>query len=126
MLLRGRADKLHQKFKISKEMLDRLETEKQRLLKERLQQKERQTETRKESLKRSADAKILIGYRRLQRVKTKAWKNDTQECSTAEEAYDEPKTRAVEQHKSNVKENEGKSKRERKLVGEETMVGLFF
>ena len=103
--MRGRSEKIHQKFAMSKEMLDRLEAEKQRLLLEKLEEKERRIHNRKESLKRRRDNKVAYKERQIQRTREKAFEQERESCAMASEAL-ESKMRAVEQKKRELKEKQ--------------------
>ena len=105
LLMIGRSERLHDKFAMSKEMLIRLEAEKQRLLMEKFNEKKRQIEQRKEDLKRLKDAKVHDQKRRMERTREKALENERHGCAMAAEAF-ESKMRAVEQKKMELKEKE--------------------
>ena len=69
--MRGRSEKLQYKFAMSKEMLNRLEAEKQRLLTEKLNDKEIRTQNKKERLWGGREMKVRNRERRIQRTKEK-------------------------------------------------------
>ena len=98
-LMRGRSEKLQQKFAMSKEMLDRLEAEKQSLLTEKLNDKERRTQNKKERLRRRRETKVRNRDRRIQRTKERA----LEKSAMASEVF-ESKMRTVEEKKMQLKE----------------------
>ncbi|XP_065067007.1 caldesmon-like [Rhopilema esculentum] len=82
-------------------MLGRLEAEKQRLLKEKIEEKERKAVDKKERLKRRKERKAARQTRRTERAKANAAEKEKQVCVNAEEALKE-KMRAAEGKKAEI------------------------
>ena len=99
--MRGRSERIRQRAALSREMLQRLEGEKQRLLREKIDEKERKATEKKEKLKRRKERKAARRSRQTERAKTTAAERERQNCENAEEVL-RAKMRAAEEKKAAV------------------------
>ena len=101
VFLRHRTQRLRQRSIVSKEMLQRLEAEKQRLLQEKIEGKERTTADKKERLGRKKQRRAANQTRRAEKARSNAVERKRQNCSNTEEKL-KAKIKSAEENKKEV------------------------